>query len=135
MFSSRKHSRFELARTTCIDEMEDSVSGAELTQNNSYKPAVFELLNKLMPSFMYPTVHLLQPLFVGTGLSDNDVNPAAQKQLVKDSCATGTIVEAHWYTGPDHSQAVNGSLKDSLPFVHKIFAGEPITPNCTPTPE
>jgi hypothetical protein len=41
-------------------------------------------------------------------------------------------VEAHLYAGLNHSKTVNASLMDSVPFVRKIMAGEPINAVCEP---
>ena len=75
------------------------------------------------------------PVFMGAGAADKDVNPALQMKLAKAACAAGSRVEAHLYEGLDHSATVNGSLKDSLPFVRKALAGEPIAARCDATPE
>jgi hypothetical protein len=83
----------------------------------------------------YSTVKLTQPLFVGTGEQDHDVTPAAQLALVRNACAEGSTVEAHLYSGLNHGQTVNASLKDSVPFVRKVLAGAPIRSICEPTAE
>jgi dipeptidyl aminopeptidase/acylaminoacyl peptidase len=83
----------------------------------------------------YSTVKLAQPLFVGTGEQDHDVPPAEQLALVRSACAEGSTVEAHLYAGLNHSQTVNGSLKDSVPFVRKLLAGQPVKSICEPTAE
>ena len=73
---------------------------------------------------------------IGMGLN------APEKQLLKvekallmakDTCAAGTVVQAHLYKDFDHSGTVNGSLKDSVPFVRKLLAGEKVAPVCAPT--
>jgi hypothetical protein len=45
------------------------------------------------------------------------------------------VVEAHVYSGLNHGETVNASLKDSLPFVKKVMAGETIVPVCSPQAE
>jgi hypothetical protein len=60
------------------------------------------------------------------------IPPAAQLALVHDACAQGSVVEAHLYAGLNHSKTVNASLMDSVPFVRKIMAGEPINAFCDP---
>ena len=74
-------------------------------------------------------------IFIGTGAEDKDVAPEDQLSLVKDACEAGTQVEAHLYSGLNHGETVNASLKDSLPFVKKVMAGEAIAPKCEPHPE
>jgi hypothetical protein len=47
-----------------------------------------------------------------------------------DACRAGSTIEIHYYAGKDHGGTVNASLVDSLPFVKKTLAGEPVTGNC-----
>jgi len=75
------------------------------------------------------------PIFIGIGAEDRDTIPIGQRALALVACNQGTIVEAHLYAGLDHSGAVLGSLKDSVPFVRKVMAGETITPVCEPVAE
>jgi len=80
---------------------------------------------------MYATLKFDHPVFVGTGTDDHDVDPkAAQYPLVKAACEADSIIEHHYYAGLDHGGTVNASLIDSIPFVKKLFAGEPIISNC-----
>jgi hypothetical protein len=52
--------------------------------------------------------------------------------LVRNACAVGSVVEAHLYTGLNHSATVNASLKDSIPFVRKVLSGDPVPSVCEP---
>lgn len=45
------------------------------------------------------------------------------------------MVEAHLYAGLNHGETVNKSLKESVPFVRKILAGEPVRSICEPVAE
>ena len=74
----------------------------------------------------YETLKVKGPVFMGTGGKDHDVPPAGQERLFTDACAAGSVIEHHVYPTLDHSGMVNGSLKDSTPFVKKAFAGEAI---------
>jgi pimeloyl-ACP methyl ester carboxylesterase len=123
----------EEARTTCVGRMFRDVVGAGLNRANSLQPGFTAAFKSVLPSMEYSTVKLSQPLFVGTGEQDHDVPPSSQLALVRNACAVGSVVEAHLYTGLSHSATVNASLKDSVPFVQKVMAGEPITPVCEPT--
>jgi pimeloyl-ACP methyl ester carboxylesterase len=126
---------FEVARSACIYSLEDDIVLERLTGATAYLPAIRAVLANQFPKFMFPTLALKQPLFVATGALDQDVNPAVQEALVKDACAAGATVEAHLYAGLAHSQTVNASLNDSIPFVKRIFAGQPIQPVCSPAPQ
>jgi len=126
---------FETARFTCVDRLEEDITILGLTDAGAMRAALLPVLVKHFPDFMYPTVALKTPVFIGTGAADQDVRPVVQEALVKDACAAGTTVEAHIYAGLTHSQTVNASLRDSLPFVRKVLAGQPIAPVCSPVPE
>ena len=126
---------FEVARSACIDPLEDDVKLAKLTDATALRPALASVFAQHVMEFEYPTLALAQPIFIGTGLADQDVRPVVQEQLVKDSCAAGTIVEAHQYRGLTHSETVNASLRDSLPFVQNVFSGKPIKAVCVPVPQ
>jgi pimeloyl-ACP methyl ester carboxylesterase len=138
LFSQRALPVFELARTTCIGPLTSDVVSAGLTRANTFADAgagFRAALERMLPSLEYTTLKLPEPVFVGTGQEDHDVAPSSQLALVKDACAAGTVVEAHLYAGLNHGQTVNASLKDSLPFVRKVLAGEPVTPVCEPAAE
>jgi len=135
LFSPKALPVFELARTSCIGPLESDVTSAGLTRSNAYAEGFRTALAANLPVLEYTTLKLAQPIFIGTGAEDHDVAPSSQLALVKDACAAGTVVEAHLYAGLSHSPTVNASLKDSLPFVRKVLAGEPITPVCAPTAE
>ena len=53
-------------------------------------------------------------------------------KLVADACKAGTVVEGHLYHGLGHSETVNASLQDSIPFAKKVIAGEKIQSICKP---
>ncbi|HJS84260.1 MAG TPA: lipase family protein [Acetobacteraceae bacterium] len=138
LFSRRALPVFELARTTCIGPLTSDVLSAGLTRANAFAgvgAGFHAAMERMLPALMYTTLKLPEPVFIGTGQDDHDVPPASQLALVKESCAAGTVVEAHLYAGLNHSATVNASLKESLPFVRKVLAGEPITPVCEPAPE
>ncbi len=135
LFTPRALPILDLARIACIGPLEADVVSAGLARANAYQPALRAALAKILPALMYSTLKLPQPVFIGTGQDDHDVAPSSQLALVKDACAAGSVVEAHLYAGLNHGETVNASLKDSLPFVRKVLAGEPIAPVCEPAPE
>ncbi len=125
----------DLARNTCVGPMFTNVNTAGLTAGNAFHTSPQAFFAGLAHWFAYPTLKLKQPLFVGTGAADHDVAPSMQRRLVHDACEAGTVVEAHVYAGLNHGETVNASLRDSLPFVRRVLAGEPITPVCDPQPQ
>ena len=92
------------------------------------------LFGSPMPALTYPTLKVRMPVFIGTGGKDVDAPTPTQLALVKDVCAAGSVVESHLYPDEDHAGTVNASLKDSLPFVRKVLAGERIASNCSEQP-
>jgi hypothetical protein len=123
---------FERARTTCVGPLFRAVIEAGLTRRKAVRPAFFEKVAALSPLLNYPTLKIERPVFVGSGEADRDVRPENQLALVRESCAAGTVVEAHLYRGLDHGGTVNDSLIDSVPFVRRVMAGETISPRCEP---
>lgn len=130
MFTPKAMPVLNQARTGCVMPIFKAVTDAGLTRGNAMTPKAIEVITGLAPSLAYPTVKLAHPLFVGTGAEDHDVPPAMQKAVVDAACAAGTVVQAHVYPGLDHSGAVNGSLKDSVPFVRQVMAGKPVSSTC-----
>lgn len=136
VFTDRALPLVEPMRTQCVVAAFQAVIDAKLTRREALRPeGTAKVFGPLVPTLGYASLKLKGPIFMGAGAADKDVNPAGQMQLAKDACAAGTVVEAHLYEGLDHSGAVNGSLHDSLPFVKKALAGDPITPRCNATPE
>ena len=126
---------FEQARSLCVGPLFRAVVHAGLNRANTLTPEYLKALAQVLPMLEYSTVKLTQPLFVGTGEQDHDVRPAGQLALVRNACAEGSTVEAHLYSGLTHGETVNASLKDSVPFVRKLLAGQPVKPICEPTAE
>jgi hypothetical protein len=63
-------------------------------------------------------------------MADAAALPEVQYGTAVKTCRAGSIVEMHYYPGQDHGGAVNASLVDSVPFVKKLFAGQPVAGNC-----
>jgi pimeloyl-ACP methyl ester carboxylesterase len=124
---------FQEARTTCVGTLFRDVVRAGLNRANTLQPGYIAAFKAVLPSMQYTTLKLTQPLFVGIGEQDRDVAPARQRALIRNACAAGSVVEAHLYAGLDHGATVNASLKDSVPFVHKVMSGEAIVPVCQPS--
>lgn len=88
-----------------------------------------------LAAMKYQTLKLSQPLFICAEELDRDVPPALQHGLIKAACAAGTIVQAHVYKGLNRDQTVNASFSDSAAFTKTVMDGQPVTPECNPTPE
>jgi acetyl esterase/lipase len=129
--SDRAMPTMVLARTECYPALLKSTQAAELTPGNAFRKNTNPVSAVVFPYMMYATLKFDHPIFVGTGTEDRDVNPKShQYPLVKAACEAGSTIEHHYYPGLDHSGTVNASLADSIPFVKKLFAGEPIVSNC-----
>jgi hypothetical protein len=122
---------FELAKTGCFADVNRAAQQAHLTVDNEFKKTPDEAASNAAPLMQYPAPKFLTPVFVGTGLVDVTVFSESQYNFVMAACYAGSIVEAHYYPGQDHGSTVNASLVDSIPFVKKILAGQPIKGNCS----
>ncbi len=121
---------YEMGGDACLGAMEDAIEKGEVSAKVAFAESLGPVLKALFPLITYPTVHLQQPLFMGTGEVDRDVPPAMQGALEHDACAAGTRVTWRRYPGLDHSGTVNASLADSLPFVRDLLAGKPAPAAC-----
>ncbi len=122
----------EQARTSCVAALESDVTLLGLTDAITLVPGgVARALTPIAQSITYPTLKFRTPLFTGTGGKDVDVPTAGQLALVADTCAAGSVVEQHFYPDQDHNSTLNVSLMDSVPFVRKVFDGEPISSTCS----
>src|SRR5574337_315454 len=135
LYTQRALPVYAKAGTICLGPLEHDIRAAGLTNANTLLPGgtplAFRALGK---SLLYPTYKLEQPLFMGTGGADRDVSTAQQLRLAKDACAAGTLVQQHVYPGLSHSETVNASLADSVPFVRSLLAGQPVASACASGP-
>lgn len=135
LFTERALPLLEKARTTCVEPLFQESVQAGLNRQNGLARGYFPAFAVVLPNMEYPAFHLPTPIFIGIGAEDRDAPPIGQRALIMVACFQGTVVEAHLYAGLDHNGAVLGSLKDSVPFVRKVMAGEPIKPVCEPVAE
>lgn len=134
-YTARALPVYAKAATTCLGPLENDIEAAGLTNANTLLPTATKLaFGVLGKSLLYSTYDLQQPLFMGTGGADMDVSTAQQLALGQDACNAGTLVQQHVYPGLSHSQTVNTSLKDSVPFVKSLLAGQPVASTCTSGP-
>jgi pimeloyl-ACP methyl ester carboxylesterase len=125
---------YEMGAESCLGPMEDAIEKGQISQKVGFAKSLAPVVQTLYPLISYPTLHLQQPLFMGTGEADRDVPPPMQAALVRDACAAGTRVTWRRYAGLDHSGTVNASLADSLPFVKDLLAGKPAPEACSSGP-
>ncbi|PRA53765.1 MULTISPECIES: lipase family protein [Pseudomonas] len=124
---------FEQARTSCLASLVSDVVGVGLTPANAKKDYQGDQLAAWQKQVSYPTLKLTQPIFIGTGAEDKTPAASTQVALMQDACKTGSVVEGHLYKGLGHSETVNASLKDSVPFARKVINDQPVTPICNPS--
>lgn len=135
VFTDKAMPAYQAAADLCVYPLTDKARTEGLNFSNALKPGYQNALAPALTAMAYPTMKLKQPLFVGTGEVDQDVPPPLQLGLVKAACAAGTVVQAHIYKGLNHDQTVNASLPDSEAFTKAVMSDQPLTPQCTPTPE
>ena len=124
---------FEQARTSCLSALVSDVVGTGLTPATAKKDYQGDQLKPWLAQVSYPTLKLAQPIFIGTGAEDKTPAAATQVALMQDACKAGSVVQGHLYKGLGHSETVNASLKDSIPFARQVVSGQPVTPNCSPS--
>ena len=124
---------FEQARTSCLSALVSDMVGTGLTPANAKKDYKGDQLKPWLAQVSYPTLKLAQPIFIGTGAEDKTPAAATQVALMQDACKAGSVVQGHLYKGLGHSETVNASLKDSIPFARQVISGQPVTPNCSPS--
>jgi pimeloyl-ACP methyl ester carboxylesterase len=124
---------FEQARTSCLSALVSDVVGTGLTPANAKKDYKGDQLKPWLAQVSYPTLKLAQPIFIGTGAEDKTPAAATQVALMQDACKAGSVVQGHLYKGLGHSETVNASLKDSIPFARQVISGQAVTPNCSPS--
>lgn len=127
----------EQARNACLTSFMGDIQTAGISPAQAYKPNPPASYKKLQEKESndygyYPTLKISHPLFIGTGANDRTPDARSQMKLVADACKAGTVVEGHLYHGLGHSETVNASLKDSIPFAKKAIAGEKIQAICKP---
>jgi acetyl esterase/lipase len=121
---------FALTRTACLGPLEKSIMDNKISQAIAFKTDPTAVMSKQFGLMAYSNLTPKGPVFMGTGGKDHDVPPPGQQRLFEDACKAGAVIEHKVYPALDHSGTVNGSLKDSTPFVKKAFAGEAIAGNC-----
>jgi acetyl esterase/lipase len=121
---------FGLTRTACLGALEKAIVDNKISQAIAFKSDPTPTTAKYYGLMAYSSLVPKGPVFMGTGGKDHDVPPPGQQRLFEDACKAGAVIEHHVYPTLDHSGTVNGSLKDSTPFVKKAFAGEAIAGNC-----
>ncbi|QQG28973.1 alpha/beta hydrolase [Pectobacterium carotovorum] len=116
------------ARTMCIGELTQKVMAEGLNAGNSLKPAIQKLLDSQTASLRYNTLNINQPVFIGIGTSDINVPTAMQRHFASDVVGAGTSADVYEYKGMSHSETVNVSLRDSVPFVLKNLRADTTKP-------
>ncbi|MFK4870402.1 lipase family protein [Novosphingobium sp. ZW T3_23] len=140
VFTEKGTALAEKARTSCLAAVDADAEFGGFTRAETFLATPGERYRRFLASAderaarysRYPTLKLQVPVFIGTGASDLTPSALNQLALMKDACAAGSVVEGHVYAGLGHSATVNASLRDSIPFVKKLFAGERIESICEP---
>lgn len=127
----------EQARNACLSSFVGDIQSAGVSPAQAYQPnppAIYKTLQDQQADVYgyYPTLKINHPVFIGTGANDRTPDARNQMKLVADACKAGTVVEGHLYHGLGHSETVNASLKDSIPFAKKVIAEQKIQSICQP---
>ena len=118
------------ALTSCVHDLFELSARENLTGAQVFSGDLAAIDADMEANFELPSASLAVPIFVGTGLADGEAGTDQQYNAVVGMCTAGTRVEWHTYPGLTHNGAVNVSLRDSLPFVQRLVAGQPIDGTC-----
>lgn len=118
------------ALTACLHDLFDLSARMKLTGAEVFKGNLSAIDSDMEANFELPSTRFQVPVFVGTGLADGEAGTAQQYNAVLGLCAARTRVEWHTYPGLTHNGAVNGSLRDSLPFAQRLLSGQTIDGTC-----
>ncbi|GAN90551.1 lipase family protein [Gluconobacter thailandicus] len=118
------------ARQSCLGDLFRYTEAHDITEENAYAGDTSRLEADFQDAFTIPDAHMTMPVFVGTGLADNEAGVAQQYNAVAAMCDAGTNVTWKTYSGLTHNGAVNGSVEDSVPFALALLKGHHPKGNC-----
>lgn len=119
------------ARRACTDELGALAQSLKVRSlSDAFSISLEELAPHRIPVTDMPMGPSNVPLFFGTGLADDTVEPLRQYAVVAALCSSNNVVLWQRYPGLDHDDALNGSFDDSLAFARALLAGEPVGGNC-----
>ncbi|MFT4196579.1 MAG: lipase family protein [Pseudoxanthomonas sp.] len=114
----------------CFHAAIDAAAAHGVNMRTLYRTSVAALEDEAGKRSEFPSPRLSTPVMTVTGLKDVLAEPAQQYNLVSGMCHAGSAVQWQLYPGETHASAVNASLRDSIPFVARLFAGERPQGNC-----
>ena len=118
------------AQTSCFRHMIVVSDRHKLTETNIFTKSIAGVDKAVSRYESFPTNRFGVPVFTATGLADTMAGIETQYNFISSLCHAGTQLEWHYYPGKTHSGTVNASLKDSVPYVKKLLAGEAPAGNC-----
>ncbi|SPL72110.1 Secretory lipase [Acinetobacter stercoris] len=137
VFTAEAAPLVEQGRNACLSSFMADIELSGITAARAYKADQAPIYKTLQAEQTkaygyYPTLKINFPVFIGTGANDRTPDARSQMKLVADACKAGTVVEGHLYHGLGHSETVNASLKDSIPFAKNVIDGQKIQAICNP---
>ena len=112
------------AQHSCINPFGEELAANQVVLGDLFERPLAQLpdLHGLLTRYMgLPTSGYDRPVFLGQGLYDTDVITPQTLRFAAELTARGEPVTLHTYPA-DHSDAVNASTEDSLPFVRQLFS-------------
>ncbi len=111
------------ARTLCLEDLATAMRGHGIGEWLTRPLAAIPGFATTVVDYLaMPTTGFDRPLFLGHGLLDLDVPVPATAAYVATLALTGQPVTFRTYP-TDHRGTMSAALKDSLPFVARLFAG------------
>ncbi|MBF0850145.1 lipase [Gluconobacter sp. R75690] len=118
------------ARQSCLGDLFKYTNAHDMTEENVFTGDRSPLEQGFDTAFTIPDAHLKMPVFVGTGLADDEAGVSQQYDAVAAMCDAGTPVTWKQYPGLTHNGAVNVSADDSVPFALSLLKGVKPRGNC-----
>lgn len=112
------------AQTMCYGAIHKAIEDNQINVSQFFSkslrtiPGIHDAFKEYMG---VPVTGYDRPIFMGHGGRDTDVITPFTLRLVVEMKLAGEPLEFHFYPTYDHSQTVNGSLKDSTPFVERVM--------------
>lgn len=118
----------DATRSSCLDQVRavpPVPTEKVFSRGVDLKPFT-DYLARQEPERLAPRV----PVFMGQGLADTTVAPAATATIVTNYCAKRVDTAYYTYPGVDHRGLLAASDRDARTFVDDVVAGRPVARRC-----
>ncbi|MFT4247874.1 MAG: lipase family protein [Pseudomonas sp.] len=118
------------ARSGCLHDISAQAKREGVDSLHAFVDDLDAIDGAMDENFSFPDSRMPGPVFIGTGLADNQAGTQGQYNAVRAMCEAGTRLQWHTYAGEDHGSTVLASARDSIPFAQALLAGKAQVSNC-----